>query len=121
MSAHTLGGYTFDYDTKNMSIPEKIKPVSTVNTYTGSAIFQWPALIKGSEVTYFWNVMPVDQYNSLKALYESPDTISWNPQYLGVYQVIVTKFKGQYMDVALNEQPYRVDVELTLNIRSGPV
>ncbi len=120
-TAHILGGVTFDYDANQMDIPEAKKTVAEKATYEGSAIFQWPAFIQGTNVSLSWKVMPVAQYNSLLALYLSADTITWNPQYLGTYQVIVTDFKGKYVDVALNNHPFREDVELVLNIRSGPV
>jgi hypothetical protein len=121
VASHILGTYTMDFNPDSMDIPEKEKTVSTVDTYSGSAIFQWPAIIEGVLVTLEWDWMSIAQYNALNALYLSTDTISWNPQYAGIYQVIVSKFSGKYIKVNLNDIAYRAKVKMVLNIRSGPV
>lgn len=120
VDAHILGAYTFGWNPDTMDIPESAKVVAEEKTYKGSAIFQWPALIEGQPVTMKWDWMSIAQYNSLRTLYLSPDVITWDPQYLGTYQVIVTSLKGTYIKVSLNDIAYRESVELTLNIRSGP-
>ena len=120
-TAHILGSYTFEDNPEKLTIPESKKMVSEVKTYAGSAIFQWPALIQGQAVAMFWTVMSIAQYTAFRALYLSHDTITWNPQYLGTYQVIVADLKGKYIDGVLDINPHRIDVELVLNIRSGPV
>lgn len=118
--AHELGGYTFEFNPERLTIPESKKGVSKVKTYTGSAIFQWPAVIQGQSVSMFWTVLTIEQYNELRTLYLSADTITWDPKYLGVYQVVVEDLKGKYIDGVLDINPHRTDVELILNIRSGP-
>ena len=120
-TSHILGSYTFEDNPEKMGIPEKTKTVSRVKTYNGSATFQWPAIIQGSLVIMFWTVISIEQYDAMRALYLSPDTVSWNPQYKGVYQVLVIKCEGKYIDGVLNHNPNRIDVELVLEIRSGPV
>lgn len=118
MANQSLGSYTFMHDPEEMTIPESKKTVSTVDTYSGSAVFQWPALIEGQEVELAWNLMTAEQYEELRALYISTEVIVWNPQYLGTYEVIVTRLEGKYLSCVFNDKPYRFKVKLVLNIRS---
>lgn len=119
--AHILGSYTMEFDPDEMDIPEAKKTVAGVDTYTGSAVFQWPAIIQGQLVTLRWNWVSIAQYNAMNAMYLSMDTVTWNPQYAGTYQVIIESFKGTYFEVHLDDLAYREEVEMVLNIRSGPV
>ena len=60
MSYQSLGGVYFYRDPLNATIPEAKKTVSVVNTFSGSAIFQWPVLLQGSIVVLKWDwVLPV--------------------------------------------------------------
>lgn len=119
MTAHILDTYTFDWNPDELTIPESKKIVAEAKTHDGSEIFQWDAIIKGEKIVMIWKLMSIAQYNELRTLYLSPDTVVWNPQYNAVtYNVIVTGLQGKYSHVHLDDLPYRTDVELTLSIRS---
>jgi hypothetical protein len=118
MANHSLGSYTFEDNPETLTIPESKKTVSTVQTYAGSAVFQWPALIQGREIELFWTLMTVAQYEQLRALYVSEAAVTWDPQYLGTYEVIVTDLTGTYCAGVFDQKPYRFDVRMVLNIRS---
>ncbi|MDX9785443.1 MAG: hypothetical protein RBT11_01610 [Desulfobacterales bacterium] len=118
MANMSLGAYTFVLNPASMDIPESKKLFAEVKTYSGSAIFQWPALIQGQTVELFWSHMGVAQYEALRALYLSDAVVTWNPQYLGTYQVVVSHLEGKYLDAVYNAHPYRYDVKMKLNIRS---
>lgn len=118
MANQSLGSYTFEDDPEKMTIPESKKTVSVVKTYSGSAVFQWPALIQGQDIELFWTLMTDDQYDELRSLYISSDAVTWDPQYLGTYEVIVKDLKGSYCEATFHNKPYRFDVKLILHIRS---
>lgn len=114
----SLGTYTFALNPAGMDIPEAKKPFAEVKTYVGSAIFQWPALIQGQTVELVWSHMGVAQYDALREMYLSAAVVTWNPQYLGTYQVVVSHLEGKYLDGVFNANPYRWNVKMRLNIRN---
>jgi len=118
MAYHTLGGYTFEWNPEKVTIPEPKKTVAQVKTHAGSDVFQWPAIIEGEEITMTWDLMSIAQYDAINTLYQSMDVVTWNPQYLGTYQVILSHFIGTYLEVSLDNIAYRENVILKLIIRS---
>ena len=114
----SLGAYTFALNPASMDIPESKKTFAEAKTYAGSAIFQWPALIQGETVELTWAYMSAAQYEALRAMYLSEAAVTFNPQYLGTYQVVVSHLEGKYLDSVYNANPYRWDVRMKLNIRS---
>jgi len=118
MTLYTLGGYTFEGNPEKMTPPESKKTVAEVDTYSGSAIFQWPALIVGQKTKLTWPSMTETMYAQLRTLYLSQDAAAFVPDDGYTYQVIVVDLDGEYFKYVLNSIPFRKDVELTLNIRS---
>jgi hypothetical protein len=127
MAEQTLGAYAFMDDPEKMGIPESKKTVSSVNTYSSAAVFQWPAIIAGQQLDLFWSLMEVAQYESLRTLYLSDAVITWIPKpatltYAGAsYQVAVVGLEGVYNEATFHHQPYRFDVTLSLLILSEAV
>ena len=119
MTLHILGSYTFYRNPHTLSIPETKKPVSVVETWGGSAIFQWDALISGQSIEMTWPGMEASMYEELRTLYLEDDSVVWNPQNGSTYNVIVTNLEGEYIEAGHAESPYRKNVMMTLNIRSA--
>lgn len=119
--AQTLGGYAFEDDPERMPIPEAKKTVAAVDTYSGTAVFQWPAIIAGQQVTLEWTLVEVAQYEALRAIYLSHDPVEWLPGDGKSYQVVVADLTGKYADALFHHKPYRFDVELVLLILSANV
>jgi hypothetical protein len=114
-----LGGYTFTWDPDIMTIPESKKTVGRVKTYSGSAIFQWDAILEGTEVTLKWNLMPSPQYENLRLKYLSTDIIEWVPGVgSGSFYVAVINLEGEFIEVLNADISYRENVVLQLEIRS---
>ena len=114
-----LGGYTFTWDPDIMTIPESKKTVGRVKTYSGSAIFQWDAILEGTEVTLKWNLMPSHQYENLRLKYLSTDIIEWVPGVgSGSFYVAVINLEGEFIEVLNADISYRENVVLQLEIRS---
>jgi len=127
MAEQTLGEYAFADDPENMGIPESQKTVSSVDTYSSAAIFQWPAIIAGQKNELTWSLMEEEQYEALRSLYLSQDTVTWTPKPATLtsagasYDVVVAGLKGIYNEGSFHHQPYRFDVKLTLFIISEAV
>jgi hypothetical protein len=114
-----LGSYTFEWNPDRMSIPESKKEVSEVKTYDGSAIFLWDSLLQGVPVTLEWRYMSLDQYDQLRALFLSGDSVEFNPDTGGTsYNVIIVSLVGRYLDVLHSDNNYRQNVKMVLSIRS---
>ena len=114
-----LGGYTFTWDPDIMTIPESKKTVGRVKTYSGSAIFQWDAILEGTEVTLKWTLMPSPQYENLRLKYLSTDIIEWVPGVgSGSFYVAVINLEGEFIEVLNADISYRENVVLQLEIRS---
>ncbi|MDY0324794.1 MAG: hypothetical protein RBQ87_01305 [Candidatus Cloacimonadaceae bacterium] len=113
-----LDGYVFPLNPSTMPIPESKKLVSEVKTYSGSAIFQWPEVIQGQDVDLTWTYMSAAQYEQLRTIYLKDQVVTFDPKYLGTYGVIVKNLTGKYHDGAFHQVPFRIDVEMKLNIRS---
>lgn len=116
----TLGGYTFYWDPDVMSIPEKQKTVAVTQTYGGSALFEWEAILQGTKVVLEWNFMPKGMYKKLRQQYLNTATIyEWNPQTGGnTYNVRMVGLEGQYFGTVQHEGLYRRNVKLTFDVRS---
>jgi len=116
----SLGGYTFYWNPDKMSIPEKKKNFSRVTTYGGSAIFEWAAILQGTQVTLEWNYMPKGMYKALRLLYlQTGTTFTWNPEIGGTtYSVRINDLTGEYHEVVNHGGYYRQRVKLVLDIRT---
>lgn len=119
MPNQSLDGIQFYDDPLTCTIPEPRKTVSVLHTYSGSAIFQWPALLQGSIVVLKWDWMPLSDYNNLFLHYTNLQTIVWANAIGNNYTVVVSDIKGTYFKAALEQLAYRKDIELTLNIRGS--
>ena len=115
---YTLGIYTFEKNPGEMDIPESKKIVAEVETYAGSAVFQWDAIIQGQSVVLKWNTMTSDMYNELRTLYIGTGEVDFIPHDGYTYHVIVTNLFAQYFKYYDSAIQYLKNVELTLNIRS---
>ena len=115
-----LGGYTFYWDPDIMYIPEKKKDVAVSETYGGSAIFEWDAILAGTKVILEWNFMPKGMYKKLREQYiQTGVEFDWNPQTGGNrYNVRITDLVGQYFGTLLHEGAFRRNVKMTFSIRS---
>lgn len=116
----TLGGYQFYWDPDNMTIPEKRKQVAVADTYGGSAVFEWAAILQGTRVQLEWNMMPKGQYTQLRTLYlQTGVTFTWDPNTGGnTYTVKIEKLEGAYFGTVHHEGKFRQNVKMALNIRS---
>lgn len=115
-----LGGYTFDWNPDEMTIPERYRSISEVDTYGGSAIFIWDLLLQGAPIVLKWDWMSIDQYNHLKAKYNAGETVEFNPDTGGSsYNVIITSFRGEYFRVLHSDMEYRRRVSMGMSIRSS--
>lgn len=115
-----LGDYVFEWNPDKITIPEKYRPISEVETYQGSAIFLWNILIQGVPVTLEWKYMSLDQYDKLRSKYLAGIEIEFNPDTGGSsYNVIATSLVGKYIDVVHSDSPYRQQVKMVLSIRSS--
>lgn len=118
MDKMVLDSYTFPENPQEMSLIESKKTIATVETYVGSAIFQWPAEIQGKLVILKWDNISETFYSNLRSKYVSTSTVVFNPQTGTSYNVIVEELIGEYIQYGIEDIPHRKDVELTLNIRS---
>lgn len=118
MPNQRIGDYTFVWNPDEMTIPERRKTVSSVKTYTGSALFQWGAFIAGTEVELTWEWVSEAQYRQLRKKYLSLNTFEWNPELGGTtYSIVIKYLEGKFFTTGLYEQPYRKDVRMILEIR----
>ena len=119
MANQRLGGYVFEWNPDEVTIPESKKTVAIQETYGGSAIFQWSPLLEGAMVELKWNWMPREQYSALRLLYLSTAQVEWNPQNGGeTFFVYVVSLTGEYFPVALADIGYRANVKMILQIRT---
>ena len=118
MALQSIGDLTFAIDPNLMDIPESKKSVATVDTYTGSVIFQWDAILEGVEVELKWNWMTLAFYTALRTKYLTTDAYVWDPDTGDTYNVIMINLDGSYFEEALSKIAYRKDITLRLSIRS---
>ena len=115
-----LGTVTFTWDPTRITPPEQYKPVASVKTFGGSAVFQWDARLQGAEVELYWDWMGETQFTNIRAVYLATDVVEFNPNAAGggdTYYVIVKSLTSKYFEVANRDQPYREDVRMVLEIR----
>lgn len=118
MALQSIGDLTFAIDPNLMSIPESKKSVATVETYTGSVIFQWGAILEGVEIELKWKWMDLTFYNALRTKYLTTDSYVWDPDTGDTYNVIIVGLDGAYFEEALGKIIYRKDITLRMSIRS---
>lgn len=94
--------------------------VAETQTYGGSAIFEWDALLVGTQVVLEWNFMPKGMYKKLREQYiQTGVDFEWNPQTGGNrYTVRMVDLEGDYFGTVHHEGDFRRNVKLTLSIRS---
>lgn len=94
--------------------------MAVAETYGGSAIFEWDAILSGTKVVLEWNFMPSGMYKQLRTQYlQTGVEFDWNPQTGGNrYNVRITDLTGQYFGNVLHEGAFRRNVKMTLNIRN---
>jgi hypothetical protein len=115
-----LGDYSFEWNPDKMTIPERYRPISEVETYQGSAIFLWDILLQGIPVTLEWKYLSIDQYNKMRAKYLAGVEVEFNPDTGGTsYNVMVLSLIGQYIDVVHSDSIYRQNTKMILSIRSA--
>ena len=113
-----LGGYNFVWNPDTVTIPEMKKSVSRLETYQGSAIFQWASFLEGTTVELWWEWLSEAQYEALRNQYLSLDPRKWIASQTEAFIVYVTNLGGKYIETGLDEFPYRMDVQMTLDLRS---
>jgi hypothetical protein len=113
-----LGGYIFPLNPLKVTIPEAKKTVAVVETYTGAAVFQWSAFLEGTVVELWWRWMTVEQYEQLRTFYLAVTPVVWDQTNSKAYTVLITRLEGEYVEAGLEDQAYRFEVKLELNIRS---
>jgi len=120
MANQRLGDYVFVFNPDNMSVVETKKLVGKVNTDQGAAIFEWPAILQGTEFVLSWNWMYETQYSILRKKYiQTGVTFEWNPQTGGnTYEVVILDMNGKYFETLLHGGPYRENVEMLLSVNS---
>jgi hypothetical protein len=114
-----LGGYPFNWNPDQVTVPEEKKTVAIQDTYNGSALFQWPAVLEGTQVELKWEWMELAQYNILRALYLQTEEMRWIAEVHKAFMVVPTTLDSTYFETALSEQPYRKDVTMRLSLRSA--
>lgn len=113
-----LDGYVFPLNPLKVTIPEAKKTVAVVETYTGSAVFQWAAFLEGTVVELWWRWMTSAQYAQLRSVYLAFNQVVWDQTATVAYNVLITGLEGEYVEAGLEDQAYRFEVKLELNIRS---
>ena len=119
MDRMVLDSYTFVENPQEMDLIEAKKVVATIQTYGGSAIFQWAENVQDLSIVLRWDNITETFWDNLRTKYLSTDSVVWDPKTGGsTYNVIVEDLIGKYIQSGLEDIPARKDVELTLNIRS---
>lgn len=115
--SRSLGDLTFDWEPEQMTPAESKKTVAKAVTYGGAEIFQWAAEIQGEEIILEWGYVPNAQYASLREKYLSMDAVVFSTGDTD-FNVIVTDLTSEYLEIKLDDEPYRKNVKLTLSIIS---
>ncbi len=75
-----LGGYTFDWNPDQFTLPHAEKSAGKVQTYSSVAYFSWGVSLLGKEISIEWDWMSVDQYERLRTLFEADTALTWDPE-----------------------------------------
>lgn len=113
----TLGAVTFDgYVPDSFDLPRPVKCISVVPTYGGVALFNWGNFIVGNRITLSWDMMDLDLFNTLDAMYLQSDNVAWDPEVETgtTYMVQITKFDGKLITVPSLEFREAVTMELVI-------
>ena len=116
----SLGGYTFQWNPDDMTMPYSEKTVSEVISFSGTQLFEWTASIVGKEVILSWDYMSNGQYNALRRRYvETGTQYVWDPDIGGTtFNVIIKSLEGSYFKHLSEDIAYRKNVVMTLSLRS---
>jgi hypothetical protein len=113
-----LGDYGFEWNPDKLTVPESKKTVAVQDTYNGSALFQWTAVLEGTQVDLQWEWMSVGMYNSLRALYLGTGEIRWIAGAAQAFMCVPTRLDSTYFETALDDIAYRKEVSLRLSLRT---
>jgi hypothetical protein len=114
-----LGGYTFNLNPHRMSNTLDPEVISNSElTWEGVHYFSWPATVVGKRVKLIWDLMTVEQYIALQALWVADLSIVYNPDNGSTYNVMIMGLKGVYFLNTDNTNALRKDCELELLILS---
>ena len=122
MSNMSLGGYTFDSnpsDINEIMIP--IKRCASIETYTSAAFFSWGASLVGKKITFSWNYMTCDMFDSLNTLYQADASVVFNPQdgSSKTWNVEIISLTGKYhLGLTHDDNDWRSSVKMELLILS---
>ena len=118
MEKMVLGGYTFEWNLTESTIPLEQKAYSAVELYSGEAYFSWGTQIAGKQIALEWDWMKEDEFTQLVQLVRNDAQIVWNPQTGSTYNVEAVRLDGKYFTSSLLDANYRKDVKLELLIMS---
>lgn len=119
MDKQSIGSVVFYRNPNTMNPPDSKKTVAVVDTYSGSAVFQWEDILQGTNVTLGWDWMSKSEYELLRDMYLTTDTYNWVSRYNSqIYTVLLTNINGRLIEDGLDNVAYRKEVTLELNIRS---
>lgn len=135
-----LGTYTFAWLPDKMTIPRPGKTVAVQNALGGTAYLSWPVAgmpasvpaalpTIGEVIEMEWGLMPVAQYESLRAIYLVGATVGLSLPTDGlrvptgsaasVYNVRIMSMAGKFLEVADYQIRYRKDVKVSMLIRGA--
>lgn len=119
MEKQSIGDLIFYRNPNNMTVPESSKIATSVPTYTGSALFQWEAVLSGTEVVLEWEWMSFTEFDAIRTMFLSTSVYVWVSRYnLLSFNVVIVGLTGTLVENALSNVAYRKNIVCTLNIRS---
>ena len=118
MAKMTLGGYEFEWNPSQYTIPKEDKSYSVVQTYSSAAYFSWGTSIIGKEIVVEWEMMPADDFDQIQTLLEADAEVVWVPGNGSSYNVEVADLQGRYIEKSIHDAPYRERARCTLIIIS---
>lgn len=120
MTKQSIGGLTFFRNPKSMTPPESKITTAELATYTGNALFLWPAILEGVKPQLKWEWMIESDFQALRAMQLTLSAYLWTTgTAFGNFNVVIVGLEGELVEHALTYLPYRENVVCTLNIRSA--
>lgn len=112
-----FGDYELIYTPDECTEPRAQKSASTVETYTSMQFFNWGMILPGVKISLSWDVMSVDEFYVLDAIYAQNGTILWDSGIRGkCYGVFIASLDSVFINGTDGE--YREKVTMTLYIVS---
>jgi hypothetical protein len=121
MSNMILGTYTFLHNPGQMSPIKSERSTAKVDTYSSVGFFSWGVSIVGKEIMLEWNILEIEQVDSLNALYIADAPVVWDPQdgYGKTYNVEIRSLDWDYQILlGSGSGIYRKNVKMILLILS---